>query len=114
MIDVSDGFIQDLGHICSESRVGADIQTENIPRSPAYRAALGTDLSLALHGGEDYELLCTVPERNVRRLERMQAELGCPISCVGRVVQGRGVHLSAAGGRAAHEGAQRGEPHYPF
>lgn len=99
MIDVSDGLVQDLGHICSESRVGAEVRTETIPCSPAYRAALGTDLTLALHGGEDYELLCTVPERHVKQLDRLTLQLGCPIACIGRIVPGSGVGLRNRDGR---------------
>lgn len=104
MIDVSDGLIQDLGHICRESQVGAEIQTDQIPLSAAYRAALGADRSLALHGGEDYELLCTVPERNVKRLERLQARLGCSITCIGRMARGRGVRLTGTGSTPSKAG----------
>ena len=100
MIDVSDGLIQDLGHICRESGVGAEIQTASIPRSAAYRAALGTDLSLALHGGEDYELLCTVPERNVKRLHHLAPQLGCRMTCIGRITPGSGIDLTASDGSA--------------
>jgi len=96
MIDVSDGLIQDLQHICTESRVGAVLQAPTVPVSPAYRAIQGGDRSLALSGGEDYELLCTVPERNVKRLERLQTELGCPITCIGQIEPGRGVRVAGA------------------
>jgi thiamine-monophosphate kinase len=95
MIDVSDGLVQDLSHVCDESQVGAEINSDEVPLSPAYRAA-GVDRSLALHGGEDYELLCAVPERNVKRLQRVQARLGCPITCIGRVTRGRGVRVAGA------------------
>ena len=99
MIDVSDGLVQDLAHICTESRVGAVVDVTRVPLSPAYRAANGTDARLALHGGEDYELLCTVSERNVKRLERMRTRLGCPITWIGRVTAGRKVRLLDADGR---------------
>jgi thiamine-monophosphate kinase len=55
MIDLSDGLSVDLAHICEESRVTAIIDANKIPVSG------GVDLELALHGGEDYELLFTAP-----------------------------------------------------
>lgn len=57
MIDLSDGLSVDLAHICEESRVTAIVEANKIPVSR------GADLELALHGGEDYELLFTVPRR---------------------------------------------------
>jgi thiamine-monophosphate kinase len=57
MIDLSDGLSVDLAHICKESRVSARIVAGQIP------VARGADLELALHGGEDYELLFTAPQR---------------------------------------------------
>lgn len=98
MIDVSDGLVQDLRHICGASRVGAIIRTADVPVSPAYRRTLGRDDVLALHGGEDYELICTVAERNVARLERNRARLGCPITCIGEITSGRRVQLRGPNG----------------
>lgn len=98
MIDVSDGLIQDLGHICEQSHVGAVVRAAQVPLSTAYRALLGGDNVLALHGGEDYELLCTVPEHNVERLRRNQARLGCPIACIGEITTGREIRLLGADG----------------
>jgi thiamine-monophosphate kinase len=57
MIDLSDGLSVDLAHICDESRVAAIIDANKVPLGK------GADLQLALHGGEDYELLFTVPRR---------------------------------------------------
>jgi thiamine-monophosphate kinase len=57
MIDLSDGLSIDLAHICEESRVAAIVEKNKIP------IGKGADLKLALHGGEDYELLFTVPTR---------------------------------------------------
>ena len=70
MIDVSDGLLQDLGHICEASKVGADIEGEHLPLSLGYRALRGRErLESALTGGEDYELLFTAPvENNAPRL----------------------------------------------
>jgi thiamine-monophosphate kinase len=55
MIDLSDGLSVDLAHICEESRVSAVLYADRVP------VAKGADLALALHGGEDYELLFTAP-----------------------------------------------------
>ena len=61
MIDTSDGLSTDLSHICEESGVGAEIEASAIPRSQVGRPSHFVDLGLALHGGEDYELLFTAP-----------------------------------------------------
>jgi thiamine-monophosphate kinase len=77
MIDLSDGLSTDLHHICEESRVGAHISAELIPR------AEGATLQQALHGGEDYELLFTAPAK--RKIPRSIA--GVPVRRIGTVVQ---------------------------
>jgi thiamine-monophosphate kinase len=59
MIDVSDGLSTDLTHICEESRVGAEIEAEAIPRARVGLGKKRVALELALHGGDDYELLFT-------------------------------------------------------
>jgi thiamine-monophosphate kinase len=65
MIDISDGLLIDLSRICDESKVGARIYTENIPLSSELKKVssyLGiSPIKLALSGGEDYELLMTIP-----------------------------------------------------
>ena len=86
MIDVSDGLLQDLGHLCKASGVGAEIVLEDLPSTAAVRRA---DPQLALHGGEDYELLFTVAPSNLSRLARIRAALGCPITAIGRVMPKR-------------------------
>jgi thiamine-monophosphate kinase len=69
MIDISDGLLIDLGHVCDESKVGAVIYKDKIPVSAALAGAAkisGTDpLDFALKGGEDYALLFTAPQ-NIR------------------------------------------------
>jgi thiamine-monophosphate kinase len=82
MIDVSDGLSTDLSHICDESKVGAELIAEAIPRR-------NTDLRLALHGGEDYELLFTAPAKATvpRRIANI------PITEIGRIVRSRKISL---------------------
>jgi thiamine-monophosphate kinase len=83
-IDVSDGALQDLGHICEASRLGAEIEAHCLPFEPGFTALaqeLGQDaLALALFGGEDYELLYTVPP---------EGNLG-PGTCIGRMTENAG------------------------
>ena len=75
MMDISDGLSTDLARLCAASGVGARLWAERIPRVkiPAARTGLLRKrrldpLQMALHGGEDYELLFTVPRKNVKRL----------------------------------------------
>ncbi|MEA2680599.1 MAG: thiamine-monophosphate kinase, partial [Candidatus Binataceae bacterium] len=70
-IDLSDGLLQDLGHILERSGVGATIDAASIPVSPAYIAVMGKDLVHAFSGGEDYELLfCLRPGHRESELTR--------------------------------------------
>lgn len=73
MIDISDGLTADLVRLMRQSRVGAELRLDHIPLSKSlvrYTSQCGRDpLQFALNGGEDYELLFSVPEKKVRRLE---------------------------------------------
>lgn len=103
-IDLSDGLATDLAHICRESGVGAVVQAGAIPVSRASRTIarrLGlSPLNAALSGGEDYELLWTVPERNAREAATVAASiLGRRPFRIGRIVSDRkGVHLESRRG----------------
>ena len=85
MIDTSDGLSTDLAHLCAESSVGAEIESALIPRASVGKPAREVDLDLALHGGEDYELLFTAPAG-----KRVPARIaGVPISHIGNITRGK-------------------------
>jgi thiamine-monophosphate kinase len=90
MIDVSDGLLQDLGHLCKASGTGAVIWQEVLPLSRAYRLFAGKQGSrLAFGGGEDYELLFCLRPRDRTRLEKVRRRLGVPITRIGKCVPPR-------------------------
>jgi len=94
MIDTSDGLSTDLNHICKASGVGAKVWSEKVPsvRVPPELRRLGFDpLNLALNGGEDYELLFTVPKKFSNRLPRKVA--GIPVTVIGKITREKMVVL---------------------
>jgi thiamine-monophosphate kinase len=92
MIDVSDGLSSDLTHLCSESNVGALIQSANFPIDQNVVKVCGRraldPLLLALHGGEDFELLFTIHPEDIPRLPK-QVD-GVSISHIGEITSDRG------------------------
>jgi len=87
MIDISDGLLQDLGHICKASNTGAAIWHEQLPLSPAYRKFAAKDGTVcALRGGEDYELLFCAPPRARAEIEKLQALARVKITRIGSCV----------------------------
>lgn len=86
-LDLSDGLSGDLRHLCRQSRVGALLQEASLPMSShlvAYASLMNTDpLPWALHGGEEYELLFTVPPKYQRRLELAVKQLRIPVTAIG-------------------------------
>jgi len=97
-IDVSDGLLADLAHICAASGVGAELDVEALPLSPMLRAVFGDDTAreFALTGGDDYELCFTVPTTAIGAMHEALAVVGEHASRIGAIVEGRGV--SAIGG----------------
>ena len=90
MIDVSDGLLQDLNHICKASSVGALLWEDKLPLSPAYRALTGANgTRYALSGGEDYELLFCARTRDRSRIEKIPQEVGVAITRIGICVPRR-------------------------
>jgi thiamine-monophosphate kinase len=102
MIDLSDGLSSDLNHLCSESEVGALIDASSIPIDPLVREACGRraldPLMLALHGGEDFELLFTVNPENIARLPTRVD--GVSVTRIGEIT-------GASGGVQISEGSRK-------
>ncbi|MDC0713025.1 thiamine-phosphate kinase [Stigmatella sp. ncwal1] len=86
-MDLSDGLAQDLGHLCEASGVGAEVELSHLPLSPTVRQALGFEG--ALQGGEDYELLLSVPPARVAAFERACARAGQRVTAIGLLTRDR-------------------------
>ncbi len=103
MIDVSDGLLADLGHICEASQVGAAVELARLPLSPAARLVAAAEPAIRQRlaaGGDDYELLFTAPEAAAATISALAAQLGLPLAIVGRIEPGNGVRLVDPEGRA--------------
>lgn len=90
-VDVSDGLVADLGHICAASGVAAELEMACLPLSGAARAALAADRSLAetvLTGGDDYELLFTADAGQAGRLAELARALAIPLTRIGHTMAG--------------------------
>ncbi len=102
-IDISDGLLQDLGHICRASGVGADIHMDRIPLSPQMvevSKAAGTDLYLwPLTGGEDYSLLFTVMADRKDQIQGILDDTGLAAVPIGEITEGDEVSLYLNGKR---------------
>jgi len=87
-LDVSDGLVGDLGHICEQSNVSIGIDVERIPLSSVYQAfmAAGGSHDLALNGGDDYELAFTANPKQRHRLARLSETLGVSLTRIGEVL----------------------------
>jgi thiamine-monophosphate kinase len=110
-LDVSDGLVQDLGHLCRAGGLGAEVQAALVPLSAAARAAGPQWLPVILTGGDDYEVLMAVPPGKESALDRVAKASGVPVTRIGAfragapevVVRGPdGAPLSLATGGWSH------------
>ena len=100
MMDLSDGLSSDLPRLCAASGVGADVESRKLPvvqHSIAGRDPGGDPLQLALHGGDDYELLFTVRPSQVNMLPKTFR--GVPLTAIGRITEQRELVLLKQEGR---------------
>jgi thiamine-monophosphate kinase len=101
-LDVSDGLVQDVGHLATASGVACEIDSRLVPLSPAARRAVEQDagwLSAAISGGDDYELAFTLPPGGEARLAATAKAAGVPVTRIGRVSAGKGVRVLGPDGR---------------
>jgi len=99
-IDLSDGLVQDLGHLCAASGLGARVDAERLPLSAAYREASRgsqTPLEGALSGGEDYELLLAVPPSRLEAIRRAARAARTRVTVVGALEARRGIRVFRGG-----------------
>ncbi len=87
-MDISDGLVQDLGHICRATGVAAEIEAAAVPLSAAACAAGPDWLTTHLTGGDDYELLLAVPPERERVLAQAGRRAGLPLTRIGRFLAG--------------------------
>jgi thiamine-monophosphate kinase len=99
MMDLSDGLSSDLHRLCAASATGARIEATRLP-TVSFTSSLGRPrvhpTLLALHGGDDYELLCTVPSRKAERVPRYFE--GLRLTAVGEITSKRGIRVLTESG----------------
>jgi thiamine-monophosphate kinase len=101
MVDVSDGLLADLGHICETSNVAAVVELMALPLSAAAHTVVAAEPAIRQQlasGGDDYELLFAAPEDADTAITALSARLGLSISPIGRIEPGSGVRLVDADG----------------
>lgn len=98
-MDVSDGLVADLGHICAASGCGAEIDLAAVPVSAAAAAAGEAHAIRRITGGDDYEILFTAPEAAARRIAAAARKAAVPVTRIGRIVARPGVRVLAPDGR---------------
>jgi thiamine-monophosphate kinase len=111
-IDISDGLLADLGHLLEVDDLGASVNVDELPRSPAFIAATRQQPSfheLPLSAGDDYELCFTVPEGDCNEMEMALSSQSIEFSAVGVIEQEPGIRCHKTNGdlyQAATDGYQ--------
>lgn len=100
-VDISDGLLADLAHICQASGVGAEVRLDLLPASDALRAAFEPERRQALQatGGDDYELCFSAPPERAGAIRTAADRAATPVTCIGRIVAGHTVIARDAEGR---------------
>jgi thiamine-monophosphate kinase len=112
-IDISDGLLADLQHVCDASGVGAEVELEAMPTSSALKAAFDLPRRHLLQatGGDDYELCFTAPPDARAVIEQIAHDTVTPLTRVGRIVSGHEVRALRADG-SVWEAPRKGFAHF--
>lgn len=113
-IDVSDGLLQDMGHIAKRSHLAAHIDASAIPLSSALRAAANPAQALqwGLTGGDDYELCFCAPAAHCSAVEALSQELNLKLTCIGEMRAGSGVQVHGLDAKVRTALARAGYQHF--
>ena len=102
-MDVSDGLAGDFGKLCRASQVAAEIAVSQVPFSDAAKAVLAAEpamLETALTGGDDYEIVCTVPAAKAESFRAAAQAAQVTVTAIGEIKAGEGARFMGADGRA--------------
>ncbi|HET7546485.1 MAG TPA: thiamine-phosphate kinase [Usitatibacter sp.] len=100
-IDISDGLLADVGHICKLSKVGAVVELAALPLSPIAAKHIASDAgrNAVIAGGDDYELCFTANPNSREVLMDLSKMLGVPLTRIGQLKRGKGVSLVGSDGK---------------
>src|SRR5690606_38066652 len=107
-MDVSDGLAGDLAKMMRVSGVSASVEAEEVPFSLAAGRAIAADpglFDLAVTGGDDYEILCPIPEKKLDSFRKAADSVGIKVSAIGRVVAGHEAPVFRINGAERRYGA---------
>ena len=113
-LDVSDGLLGDLHHLCAASQVGAGVDRSAIPLSQAFAKCLASDekyWELVYGGGDDYQILFAAPREQQERIVALARSTNIQVSCIGHLVKEEGVVVLDEAGQPI-EVAPTGFTHY--
>ena len=101
-MDISDGLAGDLAKLCRVSGVAGEIAVDRVPLSEAARAVIATasrQIETVLTGGDDYEIVCTVPAGKAESFRAAAQAANVPVTDIGAIAAGEGAHFIAVDGR---------------
>jgi thiamine-monophosphate kinase len=101
-MDVSDGLAGDLAKLCRVSQVAVEIDVNKVPLSDAAKAVIAADaamLETALTGGDDYEIVCTVPAGKADSFRAAAQNANVPVNEIGQIAEGEGTRFIGADGQ---------------